>query len=179
MYKREWHAIGKFLVKAFLDTRYFTTMLSRAFVNYCLFEDVECDDLIFSFRQYVSSDERQVLQQTLSTTENEHDVFPSDELLELLDTFKCRTKVSSENVKDIISEIGRQELIQKHHLMAACWKDSFGRLKQEPEFCDVQAVRKFYVELAPTNKNVIKLLDASPSDDAEREALNYFKRYIR
>ena len=49
MYKAEWRAIGKIILKGFLDTGYFPIVLSKAFVYYCLFGEVSDVELLSSF----------------------------------------------------------------------------------------------------------------------------------
>ena len=49
----------------------------------------------------------------------QQDDFSSDELLELLDQFKCRSKINKDNAREVVTEIARQEIIQKPHLMSS------------------------------------------------------------
>ena len=92
LYKKEWEAIGKILAKGFNDTGYFPTMISKSFVQCCFYGDVAV-----IFLNYVSRDERMLIEKLLSDEANNDD-FLEDEFLDFLDQFKCRTKVSKENV---------------------------------------------------------------------------------
>ena len=60
--------------------------------------------------------------------EANNDDFLEDEFLDFLDQFKCRTKVSKENVHEIMAEITRQEVIQQPHLIASYWQNVFASL---------------------------------------------------
>ena len=94
-----------------------------------------------------------------------------------LDQFKSRTKVSKENVHEVIVEIARHEVIQKPHLMASCWQNvftSFGKT-----FIDISSSSNLYRQLEPTAKKLITLLKLDPRDNSERDAFSYFKRFIR
>ena len=178
LYKREWEAIGKILAKGFNDTGYFPTMISKSFVQYCFYGDVSNTELLSSFLNYVSRDERMLIEKLLSDEANNDD-FLGDEFLDFLDQFKCRTKVSKENVHEVIVEIARQEVIQKPHLMASCWQNVFTSLGKTKAFIDISSLNNLYRQLEPTAKKLITLLKSDPRDDSERDAFSYFKRFIR
>ena len=49
LYKKKWEAIRKILAKAFNDTGYFPTMISKSFVQSCFYGDVSNTELLSSF----------------------------------------------------------------------------------------------------------------------------------
>ena len=61
LFKDEWEAIGKILLKDYIDTGYFPVILSKAFVLYTLFGEVGVDDLLSSLFPYLSNDEANML----------------------------------------------------------------------------------------------------------------------
>ena len=85
--------------------------------------------------------------------------------------------VSKNNVKEVIVELSKQELYQKSHLMASCWKSLFYPLKTK--FPNPDDLRSLYQMLEPTNKKVISCIIASPQNEVESECLQYFKKYIK
>lgn len=176
LYKKEWMAIWKILAKGYNDADYFPIVLSKSFMCYCLFGDVSNEDLLASFLNYISHDERLLVEKVLSKEATDDD-FLSDEFLDLLEQFKSRSKVTKHNVQDIIVEIARQELVQKPHIMAACLKSVFDDLKGK--FADKDILSQLYGKLKPSTKKLISLLKAEPKDDSERDAFAYFKRFIR
>ena len=105
------------------------------------------------------------------------DVYFSDEFIEIMEQFKCRSLFSKNNVKEVIVELSKQELYQKPHLMASCWKSLFYPLKIK--FPNPDDLRSFYQKLEPTNKKVISCIITSPQNEAESECRQYFKKYIR
>ena len=50
-------------------------------------------------------------------------------MLDFLEQFKCRTLLTKENVKGVIIELARQELIQKPFIMVSCWSVYLGYLR--------------------------------------------------
>ena len=73
--------------------------------------------------------------------------------------------------------MSKQELYQKPHLMASCWKTLFYPLKTK--FPNPDDLRSLYQTFKPTNKKVISCIIASPQNEAESECLQYFKEYVR
>ena len=177
LYKEEWEAIVKIIEIGFIDTHYFPLILSQAFVMYCLFGEASDEVLLESFLRYLSPDESKLIELALSCN-CESELFTSDEFMECMEKFKVRTLASKNNTRSVILEVARQELIQKPHIMATCWHNSFSSLKQKDEFKSVDAVKALYDTIAPTAKKVLEIPRASPKDDSEQDSFNYFKRYI-
>ena len=112
--------------KGYVDTGYFPTVLSRGFVKYCMNNNtIQSDDLIDSFKKYVSPDENALLERVLSPDVSVEDIDNNEELKDFLDDFKCRSLAKKDNISEIVSEIAPQELVQKPHIMASCWQDAF------------------------------------------------------
>ena len=76
-----------------------------------------------SFRNYISADEKRVIDQCLAGDMQWDDKDEMDQLLEVLSNYDCRSKVNSENIVHIIEEIAHKELLQKLQYIADCWKD--------------------------------------------------------
>ena len=119
-----------------------------------------------------------MLTEKLLSDEANNDHFLEDEFLDFLDQFKWRTKVSKENVHEVIAEIARQEVIQKPHLMASCWQNVFTSFGKTKAFIDISSSNNLYRQLEPTAKKLITLLKLDPRDNSERDAFSYFKRFI-
>ena len=118
-----------------------------------------------------------LIEKFLSDATNNDD-FVEDEFLDFLDHFKCRAKVSNENVHDVIVEIARQE-VQKPHLMVSCWQSVFTSLGKTKAFINISSLNNLYRQLEPTTGKLITLLKSDPKDDSERDAFNYFKTFIQ
>ena len=174
LYIPEWEAIGRILIRGYLDFEYFPIVLSY-FVHYCLYGEVHEEELIKGFLKYLSSDELSVIEEALKC--ESEDVYFSDEFIEIMEQFKCQSLVSKNNVKQVIVELSKQELYQKLHLMASCWKTLFYPLKTK--FPNPDDLRSLYQTFKPRNKKVISCIIASPQNEAESECLQYFKEYVR
>ena len=84
--------LRRILIKGYLDFGYFPIILSYFFVHYCLYGEVDEEELITGFLKYLSSDERSVIEGALKC--ESEDVYFSDEFIEIMEQFKCRSLVS-------------------------------------------------------------------------------------
>ena len=179
LFQSEWQVIGLIYVKGFLDAQYIPLVISKSFISFCLFGNTSDEDLIASFLNYISKDERELLNSVLNDNVEDEGKFVQDEMLDFLEQFKCRTLLTKENVKGVIIELARQELIQKPFIMVSCWSVYLGYLREKDEFSSQEKLHVLYDRLVPTTKKVVKLLKSNPLSDAEKDALSHFKRYIR
>ena len=64
----EWEAVGRILVKGFLSCQYWAVLLSQTFVAYLLWGESAVTGvmLIQSFKNYVASDEKKLIEKCLS-----------------------------------------------------------------------------------------------------------------
>ena len=83
LYIPEWEAIGRILMKGYLDFGYFPIVLSYCFVHYCLYGEVDEEELIKGFLKYLSSDERSVIEEALKC--ESEDVYFSNEFIEIME----------------------------------------------------------------------------------------------
>ena len=133
------------------------------------------DFLLEAFELYVAKDEAEVLN---ICKQGEFDPYDED-LLDLVSSYKCFRSRTKENLSQIISQLVHQELIQKPKYISNCWKPIIASLKSQPELASLDAMKELYETKKPTTKKVVKLLNASPSNDSERNCLDNLKRYIK
>ena len=177
LYFEEWEAIGKILCKGFLDAAYFPIQLSQAFLIYVLFGTVPNDQIIDSFFNYLAPMERTIVESALKGIPAT--IYDEEDFLDVLDRFNCRTRITPLNVYGIILELAQQELIQKPYIMVCSWKKTISILRNHQDFQTIANVKMFYNKVKPTNKKIIKLLQADPQNDGERNAFKYLQQYIR
>lgn len=79
----------------------------------------------------------------------------------------------------IILELAHQELIQRPRYIAQCWSTVLLELKEHEQFKSPDSLADFYAEKRPTGKKVIKTIISEPSNDAERQSLDFLKKFIR
>ena len=81
--------VRRILIKGYLDFGYFPIVLSYCFAHYCLYGEVDEEESIKGFLEYLSSDKRSVIKEVLKC--ESEDVCFSDEFIEIMEQFKCRS----------------------------------------------------------------------------------------
>ena len=166
--KGEWEAIGRIIVYGYSFAKYFSIALSPAFVASVFFrqETSTPEFLIESFESYMSQDESKVLEKALG-----NDFDPKDEdLLDLLNYFKCYKSPTKTNIFNIVHELTHQELVQKPLYIVDCLAPIMNRMRVYTPFQTMVDVQKLYNEKKPTAKNVINLLSTNPTPEAEQNS---------
>ena len=132
--------------------------------------------MLKAFTLYVSEDERELINDCL---ENRVNLVQNSELLELLSSNKCYRNPNEDNIKNILSQLAHQELIQKPRYVANCWSSVLKSLKALSPFQNTTNILAFYEDKKPTPKKVIKMLDASTGNDGQRITLEHLTRFIK
>ncbi|XP_038586911.1 uncharacterized protein LOC119912009 [Micropterus salmoides] len=97
-----WKAIGRILLKGCQDCQYLPNKLALPFLEQVLFNSVY-SDLKAHFLQFVSSQEREVLMEAMT----DFSAVDSDDLVEVLDGYGCRRKITAETRENTLPEIQR------------------------------------------------------------------------
>ena len=153
--KQEWEVIGCVWLYGFQEVGYVPVCLSP-----CLHgeETVTEEELLQSFKLYITADEREVFDRCLSEDFESND----EDVLDFLSSYKCFRKPIPQNIKVIFVELAHQEIIQKPRYIAECWTPVLSILKEHNSFSKVDSIRKLCLDSKPTAKKVIKSLVATP-----------------
>lgn len=172
----EWRAVGRILVKGYMDQGYFPLRLAPAFTTALLFGEhaVSSNVLFESLRMYLSQSERDLIDLAL---EEDLDGEAQDELLDMLDRLGVKIIPKRENLKAVLLQVAHKQIIQepKYALdnMAAVAAECLKTTIKTPE--QLQAM---YMEKKPTCRKVLKLLEAHPASPPEKQAFKFFQQYI-
>ena len=85
-------------MKSYYDVGYFPVMISKAFLVYSIYGEVDEEILVDSFLNYICEDERETVQNVLALDTKES-IFESEDFLDVLDQFKFRSKVTKVKFK--------------------------------------------------------------------------------
>lgn len=153
--------------------QYFPLRLSKTFLVSRLYGESAVSDemLLGSFKQYVSEDERKVVEKCANGEIEANDV----ELSELLSNFECKRTVTKSTILKTVIEVAHKELIQRPQYVADCWKEIITSLTGS--FPTVESLRIFYGQLTPTNSRVLDTIDCEPNTQEERDSL--LKQFIK
>ena len=125
LYLNEWNSIAKILVKGFMDIKYFPLRLSKPFIIYVLYGEVNSDCFIKSFLNYVITMELEIVEAALRRTPPQ--VYDDDDFLDVLDRFNCKSRVTIMNVYGVILDTAKQELVQKPYIYFALRRNTLVR----------------------------------------------------
>ena len=175
----EWTAIARILVKGYKDVNVFPIKLCRVFISTVLFneEEITNDLMIDSFLSYVSSDEKIVITEALENDSLSEE--QNEEWEDFLERFGSRKIPSFEQRYDVILEIAHKELIQVAQYIIDSWKKPIKDANTFENITTVNDLNRLYEKCKPTVKKVLGLIEATPSNDPQRDVLSYLKRYIR
>ncbi|XP_034530350.1 uncharacterized protein LOC117805870 [Notolabrus celidotus] len=166
-----WKAVGRILLKGYQTCQYLPIKLALPFVEEILYGAV-CSDLLETFKYFVSLQDHNILSKALT----DFCSVDTDELMDVLENYECRKRVTAETLRDILMEIAHKELVQKPMYVIDCWKDVI----QPNITLDHIELVKMYNSLRPTPKKVQGLLHFPVMMTAkQREVENHLKRYIR
>lgn len=175
--EEEWKSIGRILLKGFQDHGYFPCRLAPVFTVALIFGENEVsDDMLFdSLLLYISQSDRDLIITALKEDLVDED---RDELLDLMDRLDVTTLPTQENLKGILLRVAHKQLIQKPRYAADKMSLIAGHFLKEA-FVSPQHVLQMYEDKKPSTRKLLKLLDASPTTQAESQSLRFLQQYIR
>ena len=104
-----------------------------------------------------------------------------EDLIDVLDTYKCFRKLSADNLCEILSKLAHQEIIQHPRYVGNSFRQVFKAVTNHP-FVSKDDLVEFYKKREPTNEKVIRALKVSTNDtknDAKRNVISHLHRCIK
>lgn len=75
-------------------------------------------------------------------------------------------------------ELANQEIIQRPRYIANAFADVFKRARSHL-FTNMEQLLEFYKNRQPTNRKVVKLLAANPSNDNQNDIFSHLKQFVK
>ena len=174
--EEEWKSIGRILLKGFQDHGYYPCRLAPVFTVALIFGENEVsDDMLFeSLLLYISQSDRDLITTALKEDLVDED---RDELLDLMDRLDVTTLPTQGNLKGILLKVAHKQLIQKPRYAAEKMSLIAGHFLKA--FVSPQHVLQMYEDKKPSTRKLLKLLDASPTTQAESQSFRFLQQYIR
>ncbi|KAI9536826.1 hypothetical protein NQZ68_031135 [Dissostichus eleginoides] len=167
---QEWQAIARILVTGWTKVRYFP-LLSLPFLEECLYE-TNYSSVTESFLQYVSTQEREILELALKSFNS----VEKDDLLDVLDAHDCHLLATEGNIAGLVSQLGHKSLIQTPMFVIDCWKPI---LKTLADTLYPQRIVEIVEERIPTPKRVKDLLEYPKEMTAPQNTVaRHLRKYI-
>eukprot|EP00112_Aurelia_sp_Birch-Aquarium-sp1_P026041 Seg8990.2 transcript_id=Seg8990.2/GoldUCD/mRNA.D3Y31 product="hypothetical protein" protein_id=Seg8990.2/GoldUCD/D3Y31 len=171
----KWEAIGRILLKGYIDAGYWPLKMSYIFIAVFLFgENILTEDtMLSSFKKYLSQSEAKLVEGLI----NEGVDVQEEEVQDFLSVFECKRLATTGNIKSILIEIGHKELVQKPQYIAKCWQVTKSKLKSV--IGTLESLYEIYEKIKPSTNRVTALLKTDTSSQAHLEIFGYLKRYIK
>jgi hypothetical protein len=173
--KDEWEAVGRILLKGYVDTHVFPIQLSCAFsvALICGESQLTPAILLDSYRNYISQPDRDVLDSALRGDVLDED--SKEDFLDMLSRVDCHTIPKGEEVRPLVLSISHKELIRepKYSLDAMA---NIARAVMCTLLPDAEAICQMYESKTPTPRKVIKLIVADPQDLDQSNVLTWLKQ---
>ena len=168
-----WEAVGRVLTYGFKHCGYIPACLSPVFLH--REDQVDEEELLASFSNYVTCDEQDALKMSLSDNPDCQDPDPMD----FLSTYKCFRMPTDQTIRTIVVKLAHQELIQRPHYVAECWAPVVATLKTHECFQTVKKMRELNSDMKPTTKKVTQALKATPTNDSQKQSFHFLKKFVR
>ena len=172
---QQWKSVARILVYC-SKLNYFPLLLSPIILTAAFFgkESVSVDCFIDGFKQYVLSEERDLLNLIFDSFD-EHNA----ELMDLQNPYNCFRVPNENGFKNIIVELAHQGLTQKPKYNINC----FGMIFYDhllKNFPNVASALEFFKEKSPTSTKVVrKLVFSDELNDRQKQASDFLKKCIK
>ena len=172
-----WKACAKVILLGYKQENYFPVQLSFPFLDSVFHgtdgTNIDAEELINSFMQYVPDMERQVFNDVLQ----DYDKVEYTELLDALDSHDVRIQPNKNDIKEILRQVAHKELVQAPAFIAECWQSIF---RNELRPILKSSIKTLQSELQPTCRRVLQALEFPEQlTVTERETSEYLKKYIK
>ncbi|MGH0135161.1 UNVERIFIED_CONTAM: hypothetical protein FKN15_001101 [Acipenser sinensis] len=175
--KEEWEAVGRILLKGYLDQSYFPIQLSLAFAVGLVYGESEITPriLMVSFLRYIAPFEKDIITSALDGSIGADD---QDELLDILSRMGCHTVPSHDSMKGTILQVAHKQLMQEPKYALEVMADVTRSTSQKllPEVSNLEAL---YEAKKPTVKQVLNMINAEVQNAAQNKTMNFLKQFIR
>jgi hypothetical protein len=175
--REEWYAIGRILVKGYIDHQLFPIQFSLAFILALIHGEsaVMPDTLLDSFMNYLSPLDKDVLIKALAGNMEQ---FERDDFIDMLSRFGHHTVPSTEDMKAVILQLAHKQLIQEAKYALERMAD-VAREKLMLYFPNPACLTEMYAAKTPTPRKVATLLHANPTTKEEDRSYTFLKLFIR
>ncbi|KAM3615430.1 uncharacterized protein V6R79_002190 [Siganus canaliculatus] len=173
----EWKSIGRILLKGFQENKYYPCRLAPVFTVALVFDETEVteDLLLENLLQFLSKSDRDLVTTALKQDLEGED---RDDLLDLLVRLDVAMLPTQASLKDILRKVAHKQLIEKPS-HAAEMMALTARYDLRQAFASPQDILEMYEVKRPTVKKLLRLLDASPVTEVEKQSLRFLQQYVR
>lgn len=172
----DWQAIAKIIIVGWNQENYFPIYLAKGFLASCLYGEDDHPIDIDEYLQFLTRDEKICLETVLHTSSSQLWEENLDEVLDILGEHECKKKVTADNLKTILNEIGHKELIQEPTYIKNCWQDIFNKYKFSEKVTNLSLLKD---NLIPTCKKVVAKLQFTDDNSDKCDTGKFLKKFVK
>ncbi|XP_023931644.1 uncharacterized protein LOC112042014 [Lingula anatina] len=161
--REEWKAVGRILLKGYIDCGVYPLQLSLAFSSAFILGEtsVSSDMLLQSFSMYLPEADRKIVDKALSGEDLDED--EQDDLLDLLTRMDCKGMPTKEDMCNTVLQIAHKKLIQEpKYAMDAMAETACG-----------------WLQILLPDVEKLRLMYESKTQTACKKCLGYLKQFIK
>ena len=161
--------LGRILTHQFVQFGAFPVRINQASIQQAIFGHVPDECILSSFLCLLPSREKE----SLSNAMRREEPFPVKEVLE---DYNIREMPSSNNIRTILLQVAKNELVTKPYMHSLNIRKGMGSF-----WADVtkEEVKSLYDISEPTAKRIISCLKCTPKDSKETQTLRWLTRYLK
>ncbi|CAG9763542.1 unnamed protein product [Ceutorhynchus assimilis] len=167
---KEWEAVAKIIVESYISQQYFPIKIAPVFVKSCLGLELDEKEVLENFLMYVSPSDALLLKKALI----DFDSVDIDDILEFCSNYDGKWVPTKDSFEKLLGQIAFEELVQKPNYVQACWQNAFQKNLGDLNLDEI------YSKYAPTDKNILCMLDVPENlDDEQRKVVAFLKKFIK
>ena len=169
---KRWESVGKIILIGYYYEKYFPNQLSAAFLEYTAKGDIiNPDDLLKEFLQYLPDTDSK----TVASSLEDFEATDQDDLLDFLDDYGVKTKPNQKNIREIITDLAHNQIIQKPTYIADNMRPYIMALLplMDKTFSELNSL------LTPTYKSVWGSIKFNGQSDVANILKSYLKELSR
>lgn len=164
--------LGRILTHQFVQFGAFPVRINQASIQQAIFGHVPDECILSSFLRLLPSREKKCLSNALLGKEP----FPVEEVLEVLEDYNIREMPSSKNIRTILLQVAKNELVTKPYMHLLNIRKGMGSFWDD---VTKEEVNSLYNISQPTAQRIISCLQCSPKDSKETQTLRWLTRYLK
>ncbi|CAC5387040.1 unnamed protein product [Mytilus coruscus] len=170
--EEEWEAVGRIILKGYLDVGYFPVGISPTIIEECLYGKF-LSSLLECFFHYILQSEVKCIKEAFEDFTSAD----KEELDDILGSHQSHSISTAENIKPLILEIANKELVQDPRFVVDAWKNV---LKPLAHRVSQQELNSLYQSVVPNTKKVLDLLQFSDAlSSGQANTIRFMKTFIR
>ena len=166
---------GQIITHAFIAFNIFPIQFSKASLYYLLFNKVDDDVLLDSFKEFLPVNEGITLTKAMNANETEFESV-KDEVIDILSDYQITKMPATANIREVVKDAASYALVQSPQFALLQIRKGMGFFWDEFTKDDICAL---YARLTPTSESLLRQLEIPVSSPQEEKVARFLRRYVQ